>query len=309
MSDYFSDRDQGPKSRTLEEISDTVWGGIYSVVNQRINDGSLGYGFPDFCSDGDGAIGCDTESLRLAVLAEFPGLNWPLRPHEFPDRYVVLDMLEFFHRCVAKPVQRDYHPFFRHWHLDYDVIKGQEAFRDDINRIFARNGIAFDLQPDGRIARLAPEFLRETLGGTRFATGDVELDRLLESARHDYLDSHLDTRKDSLDKLWGAWERLKSLQDPKNKSRSVEKLMDMASSDKEVRKILDEEARSLTGFGNNLMIRHKEKGKTPINESEMVDYLFHRMFAMILLLLKKSGRYDRDSRQTDSQGADDYVPF
>jgi hypothetical protein len=38
------------------------------------------------------------------------------------------------------------------------------------------------------------------------------------------------------------------------------------------------------------MIRHTELGKPPITESAQVDYLFHRMFAMIRLLLKSSGR-------------------
>ena len=33
------------------------------------------------------------------------------------------------------------------------------------------------------------------------------------------------------------------------------------------------------------MIRHTEVGKTPINSSAHVDYLFHRMFALIYLLL------------------------
>jgi hypothetical protein len=38
------------------------------------------------------------------------------------------------------------------------------------------------------------------------------------------------------------------------------------------------------------MIRHTEVGKPPIEESPQVDYLFHRMFAMIRLLRKSTGR-------------------
>lgn len=38
------------------------------------------------------------------------------------------------------------------------------------------------------------------------------------------------------------------------------------------------------------MIRHTKTNKVPVTESAQVDYLFHRTFAMIRLLLKTSGR-------------------
>jgi hypothetical protein len=46
----------------------------------------------------------------------------------------------------------------------------------------------------------------------------------------------------------------------------------------------------LTDIGNGFMIRHAEVGKTPIADDEHVDFLFHRLFAMVRLLLKKSNR-------------------
>jgi hypothetical protein len=38
------------------------------------------------------------------------------------------------------------------------------------------------------------------------------------------------------------------------------------------------------------MIRHTETDKVPIQDSAQVDYLFQRMFSIIRLLLKASGR-------------------
>jgi len=38
------------------------------------------------------------------------------------------------------------------------------------------------------------------------------------------------------------------------------------------------------------LIRHTETTKTPITKSAHVDYLFHRMFSIIRLLLRSSGR-------------------
>jgi len=47
---------------------------------------------------------------------------------------------------------------------------------------------------------------------------------------------------------------------------------------------------TLTDIGNEFMIRHTETSTVPISQSHHVDYLFHRMFSMIRLLLRASGR-------------------
>jgi hypothetical protein len=69
-----------------------------------------------------------------------------------------------------------------------------------------------------------------------------------------------------------------------------EAILDKSASEPVLRERLEIEARELNFIGNNLMIRHTEVGKPPIVESAQVDYLFHRMFSMIRLLLKSSGR-------------------
>jgi hypothetical protein len=42
--------------------------------------------------------------------------------------------------------------------------------------------------------------------------------------------------------------------------------------------------------GTHYMIRHMETDKIPISDSAHVDYLFQRMFALVGLLPKASGR-------------------
>ena len=97
-------------------------------------------------------------------------------------------------------------------------------------------------------------------------------------------------RKEGLEKLWDAWERLKTLEPGKDEKTQACALLDKASTEPNFRARLEREATELTEIGNNFMIRYTETTKTPINESAHVDYLFHRMFAMIRLLLKSSGR-------------------
>ena len=122
-----------------------------------------------------------------------------------------------------------------------------------------------------------------------FNTGDTTLDELLQAAREKFLNRDLAVRREALEKLWDAWERLKSLDDPNDKCRSIEMLLDRASAEPNLRSRVDAEARQLTEIGNNFMIRHTEVTKTPITESIHVDYLFHRLFSLIRMLLQARG--------------------
>lgn len=286
---YFSDRETGPRPRTNEDISLSAWGGIVAAISSRVQDGSFGHRFPDTCPDGQVACGCSERDFSLAQKGHIPEIDWPLNPQALPPKLAVLDLIEFCFQSTGEPVQRDYHSFYKHYHLNFNQREGQDSLREDINLLFARNGIAFELSEEGAITRLAPEGIREALHSAQFRTGDNDLNSLLETARTRYLDPDLATRKDSLEKLWDAWERLKTLEHT-DKQTSVSLLLNKAASEPTFRRLLEEEARALTGTGNNFRIRHSETSKAPIDTSEQVDYLFHRMFAMIRLLLKKTGR-------------------
>lgn len=310
---FFSDRELGPRPRTSEQINSKVWGGIYSAIQKRIDDGSFGYGFPEQCPDGYGISGCDVQKLRLTVEAEIPNLEWPLTPERVPSFYEIFDLLELLHRNVGNPSEWDFHSYFRHSHLNFDMEEGQRLFREEINRIFSRNGIAFEFDTDGQIHRLVPMVFHEDLIESEFNTGDDQLDNLLIGARVKFLDPRLNIRKEALEKLWDAWERLKTLELPTDKKQSIQILLNKATSEPAIYSLLDAEARELTNIGNNLMIRHTEVGKTPIAESEMIDYLFHRMFSMVLLLLRKSGRYSRKQpknlQAASVASEDEEIPF
>jgi hypothetical protein len=287
---YFSDRELGPKPRTIEEISQKVWGGIVAAVNSRISDGSFGYKYPDECPDGAGVCGCNDISFNDAIAAEIPDISLPLISGETPPTLAILDMIEFCYRNVAKPMQIDYHSFFRHHHLRFEPEEGQEAFRNDINRIFSRNGLAYNVQDNGKIVRLAPEGLRQDLSAATFWTGDRDLDSLLESARIKFLSPDPSVRRESLEKMWDAWERIKTIEPGADKKASINAMLVRVAPEPNFRERLDQEARELTSIGNNFRIRHSETSQTPLQIDEHVDYLFHRMFSLIRLMLKVTHR-------------------
>jgi hypothetical protein len=310
--EYFSDRENGPKPRIIEEISPTVWGGIYAIVSKRINDASFGNSFPKTCFHGP-ICGCDNKLFINTLKAEIPEIHWPLSAEKTPHLLIILDFIEFCHKYIAKPRIDEYHSLEHHnainaisalgrWrgifsdepepghnHFSYSIEQGQREFRDAINLIFARNGIVYELTDKGTVIRLAPEILRELLQNAKFHTGDDELDTLLNTARSKFLTPRIDARKESLEKLWDAWERLKTIE-PGDKKTSISVLLKKSSPEPGFRKRIDDEALELTEIGNKFRIRHSEVDKIQIESSDQVDYLFHRLFALVYLLLKATNR-------------------
>jgi len=171
---------------------------------------------------------------------------------------------------VAKPTAYGYHSFYKHDHLSFDREEGQVEFRERVNQVFARNGLAYELQENGQVVRFAPPVLQESLRSTTFNTGDPDLDAMLETARVRFLDPDPAIRRESLEKLWDAWERLKTLGPGKDKKASMQAMLDQASPEPNFRAALDQEARELTRIGNSFQIRHTEVSQTPLALNEHI---------------------------------------
>lgn len=291
---YFSEREQGERPRDSETIAEGAWGGIQASIASRVEDGSFGASYPETCPDGAAQVGTDYNSFAKAVRAEIPVFvepPWFDRSAEVPDTLDILDLVEFCWQVVGKPLKGRYHDFFRHYHLSFDINAGRDEFRTTVNRIFRRNGLAYELREDGRIERLAPPVLREVLSVAAFRTGDGQLDALLEKARRKFLDADIHVRRESLEALWDAWERLKTLNGA-DKKAEIAAMLDKAAglSSPVFRDALDKEARELTRLGNELQIRHAETNREPVSQSGHVDYLFHRLFSLITIILNAEGR-------------------
>lgn len=286
MTNYFSDRERGPRPRTKLEVETPAWGGIVALIDSYITNGGFGIDFPESCPDGRGPTGTDTHAFGLALRAEIPDIEWPLRVETVPHTLSALDLIEFCHSHVAEPIKGSYHSIFDHSHLSFDRSKGQADFRDRVNRILGRNGVAFSLEEDGRVTRLAPPVLDEELRRAAFNTGDATLDELLDAARVKFLSPDPTTRRDALEKLWDAWERLKTLEPGADKKASTKALLDKAANESNCRDVLEQEAITLTKIGNNFRIRHSETTQVEIRTEDQVDYFFHRLLALILLLIR-----------------------
>lgn len=282
---YFSDRETGERARDRDAIDEGVWGGLRAIIQNRVDDGSFGASYPDMCPDGRGPVGTNESAFWEVMRSEIPNLRekpWYPAADAVPT-LDALDTIEFCWRAIGEPIQGSYHSYFGHHHLSYDVETGRAAFREAVNRIFRRNGLVYELGEDGQIVRLAPPVLGNALSRASFQSGDHELDHLLDKSRRKFLDPDLAVRREALEALWDAWERLKTLGGV-DKKAGISALLNAAagSSSPKLRIALDQEASALTNLGNQLRIRHSETDREAIASHSHVDYLYHRLFALIL---------------------------
>jgi hypothetical protein len=290
MKRLFTERHGGARPRVSEVLDETTRNGLWNLLSARIDEEWFGLLFPSKCADGYVYAGTDFDKLRGAMAAY--GLLWPGVPidsQNLPSDGQVFDVVEFAYEHIAEAKDPSYHSYMSHSHYSYDQGIGRAKFEQDVNRILERNGIALELK-HGEVIRIAPAVLHESLGQALFKTGDSELDRLLEASREKFLNRSLDVRREALEKLWDSWERLKTVEAGKDKKDSTNALLNKAVGEHNLRERLDREAMELTQIGNRFMIRHTETDKIPIVESAHVDYLYHRMFSMIRLLLQTTGR-------------------
>ena len=149
-------------------------------------------------------------------------------------------------------------------------------------------GLHIPLTEEGCIERLVPPMLRDLLAEPDFATADPDLNRLLSTAQRKFLDPDPDTRREALEALWDAWERLKTLDGQGDKKTQAQTMLDNAAgtSSPKFRDALEREATEINKIGNKLFIRHSETNQEKLARSAHVDYLFYRLFSLIQLILR-----------------------
>lgn len=300
MTNYFSDNELGKQKRVKEDLSVPVWNGIVAVFEKFKAENYFSSSFPEQCPDGLGVCGFNNSIFNDRVKSEIPNIDIPLRRKEEAvsvpyfddetedikiDKYATLDFLEFCHYHITKPIKDDFHSFFGHYHLSFeDDGESKKAFREQINKIFERNGVVFFINDEGKINRTTPRAFQD-LTNKIFQTSDQRLNELTKLAYDKFVLPKLEDRIHALEKIWDAFERAKTYYGPE-KNQSADQVLEIVSNDNELIKTeLDKEAKALTEIGNKFQIRHFETNKIEITDNKHVDYLFYRMTAFLHLIL------------------------
>lgn len=309
MTEYFSDREQGARARTIDVIPLQVWRGLLVLIQNRIKDGSLGLGFPEMCPDGGAISGTDESAFWNLARAEIPDLcvlkdaknhpwktdpveHWPPSQEIAPDTLAILDFLEFVARNIGQPMKDGYHSYFRHDHLVFDRDAGLRSFLSDANRVLQRSSIAFELNENGLIRRTLPATIDKTLHQLEFRTGDSVTDNLIARSIELFASPKPTDAQDAIEKLWDAFERVKTLEEGNDKKEKSATLLAKAGSGigSYFNESIERDFKELTTIGNNMRIRHSETNKETIQSREQAEYLFVRMFVALRYVLLRTGR-------------------
>ena len=286
-SPFYSDRTKGAAPRTHEVLPEATADGLKALVQRRISANYLAEEFPSYCADGYGIEGTNHYEIGPDLVALVPDATWPLW-QEATDDTVLFDIVEYVAERVSKPSNGHYHEFMRHHELSFDRKAGRAQFRKEVNVLLSRGGTVFEMNTQMQIERVGSPEVRLAVRSLRPATGDATLDTLLEQARTLYLSRSPADRATAIEKLWDGFERLKTIDDPSDKKRSVTALLAHVP-DQAFRDVIGEEMLALTKLGNGFQIRHYEVGKHPL-AAEAQDYVATRIVNLIVYLLDKSGR-------------------
>lgn len=246
------------------------------------------YDFPEHCPDNNAPCGCDVNRMKTVFYGE-TGINYD-ETMDTPSEGGIFSLVEFLYNHCSKPTHYREHSFFGH--LDIGEVSknlGQQRFTTEVNSLFKKLKIPFTLD-SGKIIKMGNEIFEKVIDPNIFNTEDAQTNVLLKKSISFFKEVDRTNRSMALEKLWDAWERIKTLEDV-DKKTGVEKLLSKGIANEELRKQIDNEAKILTSIGNQFQIRHFEKDKIPLNEED-VDYLYYRLFNLILRLLIGTDRIE-----------------
>ena len=295
MQPLYSHRQRASSPRNVEIIDEPTWISIKEVVRQCLSANYIAQTCPEYCNECQSIIATNENSFFSLLTREIPRLDHRRFqvPGPLPGAYDIFDLIELVFRCAAMPTRKVNEDCYDECeYFEFSIADGKSTIRGLVNDILDRERIAFELIESGLIARVGAPILSDIIQDSNFQTGDEDLDGLLETARARFVSREPEVRREGLEKLWDAWERLKTLEVPGDKRASTSALLDRVAVGA-MRERIESEARELTDIGNNFRIRHSETDRHPLDDDRHVDYLFHRMFSLVYLLLDATGRVGR----------------
>ena len=242
--------------------------------------------FPKLCPDNYSRCGCDEDRMKNVLYGE-TGLHYDEIMSNPTEKGLFL-LIEFLYTHSAEPTLTRYHSFFNHYDIgDFSIESGQKKFTNEINALFNKVKVPFQLS-SGKVIKMGNEIFEKVIDPNIFNTGDELTNKLLKDSINFFKETDRTNRSTGLEKLWDSWERIKTLED-NDKKAGVEKLLKKGIANEELRKEIEYEAKILTNIGNHFQIRHFEQDKIRLNDED-VDYLFYRLFNLILRLLMGTNR-------------------
>lgn len=298
---YYTERHgmRGPIERT-EVITYEMYSLLFDCCERYFD--NIAWKYPEECPDGNGCCGLDISKLSIAMKFEIPALfqdkngiiSKPQKGYfrndegDVYDQYGLLDFIEFMFASVRNVSSRFWHSYYRHYDLQFENLRGVASkFRNDINQIFTQTGLLYSLSDFGMVERVSEDgVLSKEIENRVDQVSEKGLKELLQEAILLYKTPGPQARRDSVEKIWDALERLKSYYTTMDKKASASKIVnDMAGGRTDFVALFNDEFMALTKIGNNYRIRHHETDKIDITDSKHYDYFFNRCLSLIALAI------------------------
>lgn len=189
---------------------------------------------------------------ELVEINEFSDLKEGTRP------FTVFDVIESFNRHTTKSSQ----------------------FRNEINAIFKLNNINVELR-NGEVHSTSNKAI-----GLDDSTNinEAGLEELIRTAEVSYNKGEYSY---AVEKIWDAFERIKTYYPTLDKKKSAEKIInDISYGNEHIKKMFDNEFKVLTDTGNSYRIRHHEINKIDISKELHYKYFYKRCLALISVIVE-----------------------
>lgn len=172
--------------------------------------------------------------------------------------FTVFDVIESFNRHTTKSSQ----------------------FRNEINVIFKLNNINVELR-NGEVHSTSNKAI-----GLDDSTNinEAGLEELIRTAEDLYNKGEYSY---AVEKIWDAFERIKTYYPTLDKKKSAEKIInDISYGNEHIKKMFDNEFKVLTDTGNSYRIRHHEINKIDISKELHYKYFYKRCLALISVIVE-----------------------
>ncbi|HGI3698516.1 TPA: hypothetical protein ACJSIU_000153 [Streptococcus agalactiae] len=189
---------------------------------------------------------------ELVEINEFSDFKEGTRP------FTVFDVIESFNRHTTKSSQ----------------------FRNEINAIFKLNNINVELR-NGEVHSTSNKAI-----GLDDSTNinEAGLEELIRTAEVSYNKGEYSY---AVEKIWDAFERIKTYYLTLDKKKSAEKIInDISYGNEHIKKMFDNEFKVLTDTGNSYRIRHHEINKIDISKELHYKYFYKRCLALISVIVE-----------------------
>lgn len=284
MSDkYFSKRNK-PYERALSFNFWTAW---LSIMQDFGNRNYLCEYFSDYCPDGH-PVGFSNSAIQQKIFGELGKLEFDgFKPMSiYLPQEQMFDFIEFFYRFISKPIESWYHQYCDSNHpKSYDKSQGRYEYTIEMNKLFERFNHPYKLQK-GEIKLIGSPTLDAPLVSLELDIDDEHLKGLIEQSISKFYDRTNSEKYIGLRLIVDAFERIKTLEG-EDKKKSISKIINKLSPFEFVQKNIDTDLRKITDIANDFCIRHHEISKKPINDPDMIEFLFYLYFNYIRLILKK----------------------